>query len=166
MSARASPPACAARRCPVVRALESGRLDARRGWSTSRSTHVDEIDDAGTKNERVLNAGDQHGFLWRLNTYWTVEERAAASGLDLDPATAARLSPTQSVAAARALPVDMMNPTDSTRRAVKRARAMRRPVRLDITLRCHRMTAGRLQQTYLASGIEPAASRDYRERSA
>ena len=50
--------------------IHFGQLDARRGWSTSRSTQIDEIDNAEMKNERVLSQADQHGFLWRLNTYW------------------------------------------------------------------------------------------------
>lgn len=44
------------------------------GWSISRSTRSDEIENAGTNNERVLSPADQHGLLWRLNTYLTFEE--------------------------------------------------------------------------------------------
>jgi hypothetical protein len=36
-----------------------GRLDTRHGYSTSRSTRI----------------SDDHGLLWRLNTYWSYEER-------------------------------------------------------------------------------------------
>jgi len=73
--------------------IEFGRFNARRCWSTSRSTHVDEIDDAGTKNERVLNAADQHGFLWRLNTYWTVEERAGGLYMQIESVSLTRAIP-------------------------------------------------------------------------
>ncbi len=52
-----------------------GRLDARHGWSTSRSTRVDEIEHAGTRGERALPAAEAHGFLWRLDTWWSYEER-------------------------------------------------------------------------------------------
>jgi hypothetical protein len=55
--------------------IEFGRVDARHGWSNSRSIRIDEIDNAGTKNERERSPADQHGFLWCLNTYWTFEER-------------------------------------------------------------------------------------------
>ena len=51
-----------------------GRLDSRHGYSISRSTRIAEIDAAGTKAERTLNSEEEHGFLWRLNTYWTYEE--------------------------------------------------------------------------------------------
>jgi len=52
-----------------------GRLDARHGYSTSRSTKVSEIENADTEKERVLPPDKEHGFLWRLNTYWSYEER-------------------------------------------------------------------------------------------
>ncbi|WP_109488207.1 hypothetical protein [Occallatibacter savannae] len=52
-----------------------GRLDTRHGYSTSRSTRISEIEDAGTQKERVLAPDKEHGFLWRLNTYWSYEER-------------------------------------------------------------------------------------------
>ena len=52
-----------------------GRLDARHGYSISRSTRISEIDSPGTPKERALSDGEEHGFLWRLNTYWSYEER-------------------------------------------------------------------------------------------
>ncbi len=52
-----------------------GRLDATDGWSASRSTRVEEIEGAGTSHERALGPGEEHGFLWRINTYWSWEER-------------------------------------------------------------------------------------------
>lgn len=55
--------------------VEFGRLDGQDGWSASRSTRIAEVDGAGTKGERVLGAGEEHGFLWRMNSYWSWEER-------------------------------------------------------------------------------------------
>ena len=52
-----------------------GRLDERDGYSTSRSTAIYEIDAPGTVREHPLSPEDEHGFLWRLNTYWTYQER-------------------------------------------------------------------------------------------
>ncbi|HEU0119882.1 MAG TPA: hypothetical protein VFQ91_05100 [Bryobacteraceae bacterium] len=40
----------------------------------SVATKIVEVEEAGTKNERRLQAGHDHGFLWRLQTYWTLEE--------------------------------------------------------------------------------------------
>ena len=71
-----------------------GRLDGLRGWSISRSTHIDEISNAGTKSERVLTPADQHGFLWRLNTYWTYEERDGGLYMQIESVSLTRSIPT------------------------------------------------------------------------
>lgn len=47
-----------------------GRLDATHQYSVSRSTKVSEIADAGKTSEHALPGGEDHGFMWRLNTYW------------------------------------------------------------------------------------------------
>jgi len=73
--------------------IHFGQLDARRGWSTSRSTQIDEIDNAEMKNERVLSQADQHGFLWRLNTYWTFEERDGGLYMQIESVSLARSIP-------------------------------------------------------------------------
>jgi hypothetical protein len=52
-----------------------GRLDAQHGYSTSRSISISEIEAAGTNRECALNSNEEHGFLWRLNTYWSYEQR-------------------------------------------------------------------------------------------
>ena len=52
-----------------------GRLDPRHGYSISRSTKISEIDSPGTRGERSLTSKEEHGFLWRLTTYWSYEER-------------------------------------------------------------------------------------------
>jgi len=52
------------------------RLPAARDRYFSRSvaTEITEIEFAGTKKEHRLPPGQDHGFLWRLQTYWTLEE--------------------------------------------------------------------------------------------
>jgi hypothetical protein len=73
--------------------IEFGQPDARRFWSSSRSTRIDEIDDAGTKNERTLSPADQHGFLWRLNTYWSFEERDGGLYMQIESVSLTRSIP-------------------------------------------------------------------------
>ena len=51
------------------------RLDVEHGYSISRSTKIDEIASPGTRGEHALSANDAHGFLWRLNTYWSYAQR-------------------------------------------------------------------------------------------
>jgi hypothetical protein len=46
------------------------RLDAAHAYSESRSTRIAELDQPGQAGERALPEGDDHGFLWRLNSYW------------------------------------------------------------------------------------------------
>jgi hypothetical protein len=55
-------------------AVHYGRLDAAHQYSFSRSTRVSEIADPGTPNEHALAAGKDHGFMWRLNSYWVFEQ--------------------------------------------------------------------------------------------
>jgi hypothetical protein len=46
------------------------------GWWRSRSysTHIAEIEDYGTPHERERPPGQDRGFLWRLNSYWSFRE--------------------------------------------------------------------------------------------
>lgn len=50
--------------------VDRGRLDAAHQFSFSRSTRITEISDPGSPREHALDAQHDHGFLWRLNTYW------------------------------------------------------------------------------------------------
>ncbi len=52
-----------------------GQLDAEHRYSISRSTSIKEIWRAGSPAERTLSVQEEHGFLWRQNTYWSCEER-------------------------------------------------------------------------------------------
>lgn len=70
-----------------------GRLDARRGYSVSRSTQIEEIEAAGTAHERALAAGDAHGFLWRMNTYWSYEERDGGLYIEIESVSLSRSIP-------------------------------------------------------------------------
>jgi hypothetical protein len=51
-----------------------GRIDATHQFSFSRSTRVSEIANPGTPDERTVAAGHDHGFMWRLNSYWAFEQ--------------------------------------------------------------------------------------------
>jgi len=67
---------------------------ASRGYSISRSTRISEIESAGTPNEHALAPGDDHGFLWRLNTYWSYEERDGGLYMQIESASLTRAIPT------------------------------------------------------------------------
>jgi hypothetical protein len=71
-----------------------GRLDPQHGYSISRSTQIDEIDSPGTRNERTLKSTEEHGFLWRLNTYWSYQERDGGLYVQIESASLTRSIPT------------------------------------------------------------------------
>ena len=62
--------------------VKSAVSGAGTGYSISRSTHIWEIDNPGTAHERRMREGDDDGFLWRLNTYWSFVE--APDGLFIE----------------------------------------------------------------------------------
>jgi len=55
-------------------AVHYGRLNASHQYSLSRSTRVTEIENPGDPDERPLADGNDHGFMWRLNSYWAFEQ--------------------------------------------------------------------------------------------
>lgn len=74
--------------------VQFSRLDARHGWSKSRSTAIHEIADAGTPKEHALTEAGGHGFLWRLNTYWSYEESDGGLYLQIESVSLTRSIPT------------------------------------------------------------------------
>jgi hypothetical protein len=50
------------------------RVGSDRAISASRATKIAELENPGTPRERERPAGDDRGFLWKLNAYWRYEE--------------------------------------------------------------------------------------------
>jgi hypothetical protein len=50
-------------------------VDSTHEWSRSHTTHVQEVDDAGKSGEKLEPEGKDHGYLWRMDTYWRFEEK-------------------------------------------------------------------------------------------
>ena len=46
-----------------------------RTQSISRSSRIAEVENVGQANERECPVGKDHGYMWRLTTYWRVEEK-------------------------------------------------------------------------------------------
>jgi hypothetical protein len=67
-----------------------GRLDAQHGYSASRSTKISEIGPGGS----AVAVGEEHGFLWRQNTYWSYEERDGGLYLQIESVSLSRSIPT------------------------------------------------------------------------
>jgi hypothetical protein len=70
-----------------------GQLDVQHGYSISESTRIAEIEAAGTGAERTLSANEDHGFLWRLNTYWSYAERDGGLYLQIEAISLTRSIP-------------------------------------------------------------------------
>jgi hypothetical protein len=78
----------------MVSDVRPGRLDAQRGYSTARSTRIEEIDSPGTSKERALSGSEAHGFLWRINTYWSYEEGDGGLYMQIETVSLTRSIPT------------------------------------------------------------------------
>jgi hypothetical protein len=61
-----------------------------RVWSRIHSTRVAEVADAGTPTEREKPPGQDHGFMWRLNTYWRFLERDGGTYVQCESLTLSR----------------------------------------------------------------------------
>lgn len=71
-----------------------GQLDPQHGYSISRSTRITEIASPGTSSEHALTPSEAHGFLWRLNTYWSYEEKDGGLYLQIESISLTRSIPT------------------------------------------------------------------------
>jgi hypothetical protein len=74
--------------------INFGHLDERHGYSISRSLSISEIGSPGTSAEHVLGPSQEHGFLWRLNTYWTYEEGNGGLYMQIESVSLTRSIPT------------------------------------------------------------------------
>ncbi len=70
-----------------------GRLDEQHGYSLSRSVRISEIGSPGTASERALSPDEEHGFLWRQNTYWSYEERDGGLYMQIESVSLSRSVP-------------------------------------------------------------------------
>lgn len=49
--------------------------DATHAMSKSHSTRIAEVENAGEPGEHELPVGNDHGYIWRLYSYWRIEEK-------------------------------------------------------------------------------------------
>ena len=50
-------------------------IDSARAESVSRSTRILEVADFGSPSEHERTDGKDHGYMWRLNSYWRLQEK-------------------------------------------------------------------------------------------
>ena len=66
------------------------RLAADRALSNSISTKIVEIENPGTTRERALPEGDDHGYMWRLNSYWRYKQIDGGVLVEIESLTLSR----------------------------------------------------------------------------
>ena len=66
------------------------RLDERRWLSKSASVSIKELRDPKKPEAGSYPEGDDHGFLWRTNTYWLVRQTGDGIDLEADSVTLSR----------------------------------------------------------------------------
>jgi putative flippase GtrA len=73
--------------------VEYRRLTPDRALSNSISTRIVEIENAGTPKERALPEGDDHGYMWRLNSYWRYKQINGGVLVEIESLTLSRSLP-------------------------------------------------------------------------
>jgi hypothetical protein len=56
-------------------ALTCDPFHPRTALSQSYSTRIAEVEDPDKPNEHELPVGHDHGYVWRLDNYWRIEEK-------------------------------------------------------------------------------------------
>ncbi|HUP03067.1 MAG TPA: hypothetical protein VMU19_03695 [Bryobacteraceae bacterium] len=65
-----------------------------RAYSQSYSTRIAEVQDPGKPGEHELPPGKDHGFLWRLNSFWRFEQRDGGVYVECEAISLTRDVPT------------------------------------------------------------------------
>jgi hypothetical protein len=69
-------------------------VDASHWYSRSYSTRIQEVENSGKSDERLQPAGQDHGFLWRLYSYWRFVERDGGVYVECEAVSLTRDIPT------------------------------------------------------------------------
>jgi hypothetical protein len=69
-------------------------VDGTHARSRSRTTRIQEVDNAGEKDEHLESAGHDRGFLWRMNTYWRFEQKDGGTYVECQSISLTRDIPT------------------------------------------------------------------------
>ena len=69
------------------------RIDENRWISISRTLHTRELREMHNPAKGYYPEGDDHGFLWRTNTYWFVRQSGNGIDLEVDTMTVSRPVP-------------------------------------------------------------------------
>jgi hypothetical protein len=69
-------------------------VDSTHAYSRSRTTRVQEVENAGQADEKLDAEGHDRGFMWRMNTYWRFEEKDGGTYVECQAISLTRSIPT------------------------------------------------------------------------
>jgi hypothetical protein len=69
-------------------------VDRTHAYSRSRTTRVQEVENAGKSDEKLEAEGHDRGFMWRMNTYWRFEEKDGGTYVECQAISLTRDIPT------------------------------------------------------------------------
>jgi hypothetical protein len=70
-------------------------LGPERAASRSYSTRIAEIAEPGGPDEHELPVGNDHGYMWRLNTYWRIEQKDGGTYVQIESLELSRTIPVE-----------------------------------------------------------------------
>jgi hypothetical protein len=69
-------------------------VDSTHAYSRSRTTRVQEVENAGKSDEKLEAEGHDRGFMWRMNTFWRFEEKDGGTYVECQAISLTRDIPT------------------------------------------------------------------------
>jgi len=107
-----------------------------RAMSKSYSTRIAEVEDAGKPNEHELPVGNDHGYVWRLYSYWRIEQNDGGVYIQVESIGLSRTIPWEIAwlvnPLVRSVPRSVLSGfLEDTRRAVEGKAERRSPVPLE-----------------------------------
>jgi hypothetical protein len=69
-------------------------VDGTHAYSRSRTTRVQEVENAGKSDEKLEAEGHDRGFMWRMNTFWRFEEKDGGTYVECQAISLTRDIPT------------------------------------------------------------------------
>src|SRR5271163_390424 len=69
-------------------------VDSTHAYSRSRTSRVQEVENAGKSDEKLEAEGHDRGFMWRMNTYWRFQEKDGGTYVECQAISLTRDIPT------------------------------------------------------------------------
>ena len=73
--------------------IQYSLLGTARATSKAYSTRISEMENAGQQDEHELPVGNDHGYVWRLYSYWRIEEKDGGTYIQVESVGLSRTIP-------------------------------------------------------------------------